>query len=685
MLIYMPTLKILLCVIFATVCLHIPVKAHPYGKPKAETLKFHRFGLCSYMSDGRMVDIEEDKEGGLWFSAMNGLYRFDGYSLKTYASGNGANAIPDSRACHLYLDRNGDLWILSKAIGTYSLYNYSTDDFCNVSPNKVPDKVKENLADKKYEEASYGGMTWKRQTHLLTCIVTGGKNTIRYEAETARQAGLDDDNVTALLIDSNRKLWVGTASHGVYYTFLDKSPKIYLSTHCNAIRSICADEGNGIYIGYDHGGVWHSDNNRLKIEKTVYGGMADEEGCRIRDIMLDYKKRLWVATRNGIYIQQDDGTSHHILLAKPRSSPTNRIYKLLEDKKRDKVWIGGWGGLAAVSISNLNIVVPLDTAINKIHDMAISQDGSIWVATENGIHHIESDSIRHMEKGRICYSVDIAEDGTIWCGTANGIIYKRVGMQQWQHLPQIVSANQIARGLVCKGADIYVATSSVMLRINGTSLKAELINAGEYDYAEGASFFNHDTGEVMFGSLQGILAIDSNIEVAEAEEGLVSQHIYTIVTALLAVCLTALMIVFIRRRKRKARKKEYATAVQPEEIGTMAPDFVALQNSEFLDKAHSIATAHIGDPEFGADMFAQEMAMSRAQLFRKIKSATGQTAMDYVMSLRTERAEELLRTSTMTISEIACSCGFYDSAAFRRNFQKRYGVTPSQYRTGKKQ
>ena len=90
---------------------------------------------------------------------------------------------------------------------------------------------------------------------------------------------------------------------------------------------------------------------------------------------------------------------------------------------------------------------------------------------------------------------------------------------------------------------------------------------------------------------------------------------------------------------------------------------------------------HIGDSNFDINEFAKEMATSRAQLFRKMKAANGMTPINYLMSIRIRKAEEMLRSTAKTITEISFACGFNAPAAFRRNFHKMHGVTPKQYRS----
>ncbi|MCR4903822.1 MAG: helix-turn-helix transcriptional regulator [Butyrivibrio sp.] len=47
---------------------------------------------------------------------------------------------------------------------------------------------------------------------------------------------------------------------------------------------------------------------------------------------------------------------------------------------------------------------------------------------------------------------------------------------------------------------------------------------------------------------------------------------------------------------------------------------------------------------------------------------------------RMNKAAELLKTSDMTVSEIADRLGFYDCSSFRQSFKKYYGCSPRNFK-----
>lgn len=107
-------------------------------------------------------------------------------------------------------------------------------------------------------------------------------------------------------------------------------------------------------------------------------------------------------------------------------------------------------------------------------------------------------------------------------------------------------------------------------------------------------------------------------------------------------------------------------------------------DKEMMDKVTEIIERNLDNPDFNITMFAHEMAMSRTNLFAKIKSITGQTPNEFIMTLRLKRGAYLLRNNPeMSISEIADRTGFTSSNYFSRCFNELYHVRPLNYRKGK--
>lgn len=72
--------------------------------------------------------------------------------------------------------------------------------------------------------------------------------------------------------------------------------------------------------------------------------------------------------------------------------------------------------------------------------------------------------------------------------------------------------------------------------------------------------------------------------------------------------------------------------------------------------------------------------LSSAYLSSIFKSETGETITDFITACRMDKAQELLLSTTMNISEIADNVGYVDARYFSKIFIKSTGLRPMQYR-----
>lgn len=71
---------------------------------------------------------------------------------------------------------------------------------------------------------------------------------------------------------------------------------------------------------------------------------------------------------------------------------------------------------------------------------------------------------------------------------------------------------------------------------------------------------------------------------------------------------------------------------------------------------------------------------SRTCYIEKFKHLFKMTPFEYIRKLRINHAIELLSATTLSVAEIAQSCGFSDSAHLIKIFKEDTGLTPAKYR-----
>jgi AraC-like DNA-binding protein len=104
---------------------------------------------------------------------------------------------------------------------------------------------------------------------------------------------------------------------------------------------------------------------------------------------------------------------------------------------------------------------------------------------------------------------------------------------------------------------------------------------------------------------------------------------------------------------------------------------------EFITAAITYLREHLSEP-VGMDDLVRHVGFSRARMFDMFKAQTGLTPNDYLQRLRIERAQEQLRQTNRSITEIALATGFNSGQYFSTVFGRYTGVSPTDFRKGAK-
>ena len=80
------------------------------------------------------------------------------------------------------------------------------------------------------------------------------------------------------------------------------------------------------------------------------------------------------------------------------------------------------------------------------------------------------------------------------------------------------------------------------------------------------------------------------------------------------------------------------------------------------------------------DDISAHVHFSRSYITALFKKETGSTFIDYLNSLRIEKAQDYLKNSDMRIYDIAALSGFHNESYFSRVFQRYAGMSPGEYR-----
>ena len=202
-------------------------------------------------------------------------------------------------------------------------------------------------------------------------------------------------------------------------------PKTFLSLQPAPMADVFTiyDDGRGrIWIGTAENGLFYSENGKMRQFPD-----ATLKGVVISAVAVDPDGKIWVGTGNGLRCYESDFRPHNL--------PANQSQaKALLVDRHGVLWIGSVNaGLIRCRDGVFTSLHKQDgLASERILSLAESDDGSLWVGTDDGLSQLSdvkfpilssTEGLSH----EACLAVAASPSGGIWAGTPNGLGYYRDG------------------------------------------------------------------------------------------------------------------------------------------------------------------------------------------------------------------------------------------------------------------
>jgi signal transduction histidine kinase/ligand-binding sensor domain-containing protein/DNA-binding response OmpR family regulator len=133
-------------------------------------------------------------------------------------------------------------------------------------------------------------------------------------------------------------------------------------------------------------------------------------------------------------------------------------------------------------------------------------------------------------------------------------------------------------------------------------------------------------------------------------------------------------------RQHQSLKKTFTkqVAIKTTEIQISSPD------EKFVQDALAIVEKNISNGDFSVEDLSRALLLSRAAVYKRLFVLTGKTPIEFIRSVRLQRAAQLLEKSRMTIAEVAYETGFNNPKYFSKYFKAEYGKLPSAWQADAK-
>ena len=133
---------------------------------------------------------------------------------------------------------------------------------------------------------------------------------------------------------------------------------------------------------------------------------------------------------------------------------------------------------------------------------------------------------------------------------------------------------------------------------------------------------------------------------------------------------------------RKTLRKVFAENVadSSSQVIENVDEKIMTPDNTFIKRLRDIIQLNLSNSDFNVERIGEEIGMSRVQLYRKVKALTGMSPVELLRKSRGEKGRHLLKTTDLSISEIAYDTGFTSPSYFAKCFKDEYAMTPGEVR-----
>ncbi|MFD2904602.1 hybrid sensor histidine kinase/response regulator transcription factor [Sphingobacterium anhuiense] len=116
------------------------------------------------------------------------------------------------------------------------------------------------------------------------------------------------------------------------------------------------------------------------------------------------------------------------------------------------------------------------------------------------------------------------------------------------------------------------------------------------------------------------------------------------------------------------------------QLSFVSPEVEVMSEKEkFLQSVFEYVYENLDNPQLSVELLSSHLSISRTSLYNRLLEFSGMSPVDFIRSVRLERAANLLEKNSNSISEIAYETGFSNPNYFTKVFKAKYKMTPSEY------
>ncbi len=642
--------------------------------------------------EGKQFAVLEDFDGALWLGLMQrGLYYASARSAPFSLISAGGGLLGESCAVSLLRDSNNTLWVGTDGDGLYA--------------------IKPGAVSSRHYAPGAGGMA-----AAILAIAQAPDGQVYVGSYLNGAARLDTVTGTTypLACTSSKE-----SSH-VFSMVADKRGRLWIATLGDGLK--CYDPSTGRVEQWKSASADAS--RRLPSDYCV-------------DLALDEKHgRLWVAMARGLACVD---LSSGKLINTPRGTH-DIVCNTLTLGPRGEVLLGTSEGIVVLTDTVSRYTGRDGLPCDNVYALGFDHDNRLWVATDEGLSMLsmKGDSLssglvlnRKTLNGQefsLRAITSLADGRMAIAGTMGVTVIDPTLLHSGGRLRRPVLTQILAGGEPFP----FTPTDTLLSFPNNRRSITLAVSSMAYGMGSGVSYrysidgqpwqvFPGGSAELSLPMLApGNYRLDIVAEAGGRYSGPLSLRVHIASpwwasAWFRAGCLLALLLLFARwrhtriqqlRRRQMMQEQLHAMQLYQRRIDSLKSENDDLRNrhaeqitqaivaqdeasqpknaalsadDHLLMRVLQLINSRFKDPTLDVEWIAREACVSRSQLFRKIKSLTGQSPSELIRDVRLQRAALLLAGGGTSAKEVAYNCGFESASHFSRAFKARYGVSPTEY------
>lgn len=437
-------------------------------------------------------------------------------------------------------DGTGSVWLNNKSGKVWRIQPNMEITSLNLIPSNIIPLIDEERFQFKPDKL---GNIW---------ITTYGNGLFRYHEKTGHLSHFKADRFSqdigsnyllSILIDKNDHIWIGTENMGVNkFSFIAgniqhiKPDQDSFDKNGNVVRSLFEDSSGKIWVATKAGNLYTYDasfRTRTKVLSNSY---------KVYSIYEDKDQTVWLGTRGNGIIGLPNGSMENSIMYRHTdrsgSLSDNNVFGIMKDN-RGRLWAATFGGGISVKVNPLGnegfrTFFDDDDWIRFARHIMMDSNGSIWVATSNGVLRFNPDSLLNNRKAYRHYAFNskietslsnpevryIFEDseGRIWLATSGGGLNLFIGetpngQGQFKAFKnkQGIAFDNIMGILEDNAKNLWIGTEAGIQKFNP---KTEIFQFYRFSNDFSANIFSEATnvkcrdGRMIWGSLNGFFVFD---------------------------------------------------------------------------------------------------------------------------------------------------------------------------------